>query len=80
MCQYKVFLREFHLFNTYVKGNRVTTSSDNDEVIVPYASLDERERIRRESRKLATWPPQTREMMVSQQNKILIPASFSPMA
>jgi len=48
--------------------------------IWPYASLDDRERVRRESRKLDTWPPQTREMMVSQQNKILIPASFSPMA
>lgn len=48
--------------------------------IWPYPSLDERERVRRESRKLDTWPPKTRELMVSQQNKILIPASFSPMA
>ncbi|MDF1592024.1 MAG: NIPSNAP family protein [Desulfobacterales bacterium] len=48
--------------------------------IWPYASLDDRERVRQESRKLDTWPPQTREMLVSQQNKILIPASFSPMA
>jgi len=48
--------------------------------IWPYASLDDRERVRQESRKLDTWPPQTRELMVSQQNKILIPASFSPMA
>jgi len=48
--------------------------------IWPYASLDERERVRRESRKLDTWPPKTRELLVSQRNKILIPASFSPMA
>jgi hypothetical protein len=48
--------------------------------IWPYASLDDRERVRQESRKLDTWPPKTRELMVSQQNKILIPASFSPMA
>ena len=48
--------------------------------IWPYASLDDRERVRRESRKLDTWPPKTRELLVSQQNKILIPASFSPMA
>ena len=48
--------------------------------IWPYASLDDRERVRQESLKLDTWPPKTREMLVSQQNKILIPASFSPMA
>ena len=48
--------------------------------IWPYASLDERSRIRAESRKLDTWPPKTREFLISQQNKILIPASFSPMA
>lgn len=48
--------------------------------IWPYASLDDRERIRQESRKLKAWPPKTHEMMVGQQNKILIPASFSPTA
>jgi hypothetical protein len=48
--------------------------------IWPYADLKERDRIREESRKLSTWPPNTREFLVSQENKILIPASFSPMA
>jgi len=48
--------------------------------IWPYASLDERARIRTEQRKIESWPPLTREFLVSQQNKILIPASFSPMA
>lgn len=48
--------------------------------IWPYASLDERERIRLAALRLDTWPPKTREMMVSQQNKILVPASFSPTA
>ena len=48
--------------------------------IWPYADLAERARIREESRKLSTWPPKIREFLVSQQNKILIPASFSPMA
>ena len=48
--------------------------------IWPYASLDERDRIRAESNALDTWPPGTREFMISQENKILIPASFSPMA
>jgi hypothetical protein len=48
--------------------------------IWPYTDLNERDRVREESRKLSTWPPKIREFLVSQQNKILIPASFSPMA
>ena len=48
--------------------------------IWPYASMGERSRVRGESRKLDTWPPGTREWLVSQQNKFLIPASFSPTA
>jgi len=48
--------------------------------IWPYADLNERERVRKESMKLPTWPPKTREFLVGQQNKILAPASFSPMA
>jgi hypothetical protein len=48
--------------------------------IWPYPDLSERDRIREESRRLSTWPPKTREFLASQQNKILIPASFSPMA
>ena len=48
--------------------------------IWPYASLDERDRIRKESLQLETWPPGTREFMVSMENKIMIPASFSPTA
>jgi NIPSNAP len=48
--------------------------------IWPYKDLAERARIRTESQKLSTWPPKTREFLVSQQTKILIPASFSPTA
>jgi NIPSNAP protein len=44
-----------------------------------YKDLDERDRIRAESMKLPTWPPKTREFLVSQTNKVLIPAAFSPM-
>jgi hypothetical protein len=44
-----------------------------------YKDLAERAKIRTESQKLTNWPPQTREFLVSQQNKILIPAAFSPM-
>jgi hypothetical protein len=46
----------------------------------PYKDLAERARIRAESQKLDTWPPKTREFLVSQQTKILIPAACSPMA
>lgn len=44
-----------------------------------YKSFAERDRIRAESTKLPTWPPKTREFLVSQSNKILFPASCSPM-
>jgi hypothetical protein len=44
-----------------------------------YKDLAERDRIRAESMKLPAWPPKTREFLVSQSNKILVPAAFSPM-
>ena len=47
--------------------------------IWPYNDLDERTRIRTESMTLPKWPPGTREFLVSQENKIIIPAAFSPM-
>ena len=47
--------------------------------IWPYTDLQERSRIRAEMRKLSQWPPKTQEFLVSQSNKILIPAAFSPM-
>lgn len=48
--------------------------------IWPYEDLNQRARVREESRKLTTWPPKTREFLMSQQTKILVPASFSPTA
>jgi hypothetical protein len=45
----------------------------------PYKSLEDRGRVRVESQKLPNWPPKTREFLVSQTNKLLIPAEFSPM-
>jgi len=49
--------------------------------IWPYQSLEERNRIRNEARQAGHWPPggAYRESMVKQENKMLIPASFSPM-
>lgn len=44
-----------------------------------YKDMGERARIRTESQKLSNWPPPTREFLVSQSNKLLIPAAFSPM-
>lgn len=45
----------------------------------PYADFAERERVRRESRQEGRWPPATREFLVRQENKLLIPAPFSPL-
>lgn len=45
----------------------------------PYSSFEERLRIREEATKDPNWPPQTREFLARQENKLLIPASFSPM-
>jgi hypothetical protein len=47
--------------------------------IWPYQDLEQRDRIRAEAMKLPQWPPKTREFLVKQTTKILIPASFSPM-
>ena len=43
-----------------------------------YKSLDERTRIREESRKGGNWPPQSGVRPIRQENKLLIPATFSP--
>jgi len=44
-----------------------------------YKDFAERDRVRTESLQLPTWPPNTREFIVSQTNKMLIPAACSPM-
>lgn len=44
----------------------------------PYNDLAERERIGEEARKTGQWPPRTREFILTQENKILQPAPFSP--
>ena len=47
--------------------------------IWPYKDLEERNRIRAEASKNEHWPPATREFLVRQENKMLLPAAFSPM-
>jgi hypothetical protein len=44
-----------------------------------YRDANERTRIREESRKDGQWPPQSGVRPVRQENKLLIPASFSPL-
>jgi len=44
-----------------------------------YKDSSERNRIREESRKDGQWPPQSGVRPVRQENKLLIPASFSPL-
>ena len=44
-----------------------------------YKDMAERAKVRAEATKDPHWPPQTREFQVRQENRLLIPASFSPM-
>ena len=45
----------------------------------PYKDLEDRNRVREEASTNPHWPPPTREFLVKQENKILVPAAFSPM-
>ena len=47
--------------------------------IWPYKDLNDRAKVRAEAIKNPNWPPQTREFLVKQENKLMVPASFSPM-
>ena len=44
-----------------------------------YDDLDQRKNVRAEASKPPTWPPPTREFLISQENKIMVPSAFSPM-
>jgi hypothetical protein len=60
------------LFCSEVGGlNRVTH-------VWPYQSFEDRERIGNEARKTGKWPPKTQEFIVTQENKIIQLAPFSP--
>jgi len=45
----------------------------------PYEDLQDRTKTRTEAMKDPNWPPATREYIVKQENKILVPAKFSPL-
>ena len=45
----------------------------------PYANLADRDRIRALASQDPNWPPRTREWLVRQENKILVPLAFSPL-
>ena len=44
----------------------------------PYESFEDREKIGAEARKTGKWPPKTQEFIITQENKIVQPAPFSP--
>jgi hypothetical protein len=44
----------------------------------PYASFEERTRVRAEATKLEGWPPNIREFVEEQEAEVFIPAPFSP--
>jgi len=45
----------------------------------PYTDLAERARVRASAGQLKGWPPPARELYTHQENKILVPAAFSPL-
>ena len=45
----------------------------------PYKDMGERNRIRAEAAKDPHWPPGTMDLLISMENKFLVPASFSPL-
>jgi hypothetical protein len=45
----------------------------------PYPDLAERSRIRSEAIQRGVWPPDTSGFLLSQENKVLLPAAFSPL-
>ena len=47
--------------------------------IWPYKDLNQRAEVRAEALKNPNWPPPTREFLVKQENKLMVPAAFSPM-
>lgn len=47
--------------------------------IWPYKDLNQRSEVRAEALKNPNWPPPTREFLVKQENKLMVPAAFSPM-
>jgi hypothetical protein len=44
-----------------------------------YSSLDQRTKVRSEAQQSGIWPPAGGEYLVTQENKILLPAAFSPL-
>ena len=47
--------------------------------IWPYKDMQERDQIRAEALESPHWPPGTGKYLVSMENKIMVPSSFSPM-
>ena len=45
----------------------------------PYKDMEDRNKVRAEASQNEHWPPPTREFLLSQENKMLVPAAFSPM-
>jgi hypothetical protein len=46
--------------------------------IWPYESMEQRARVRREAVENGDWPPNDQEFILSMENRLLVPADFSP--
>jgi len=67
-------------FSPLVAAMHTDTGGLNKWVhIWAYDDLNQRKNVRAEASKTPTWPPPTREFLVSQENKIMVPSDFSPM-
>ena len=67
-------------FSPLVAAMHTDTGGLNKWVhIWAYDDLDQRKNVRAEASKTPTWPPPTREFLISQENKIMVPSAFSPM-
>jgi len=44
-----------------------------------YRDLAQRDAVRAEVRRLGIWPPDSTEFLLTQENKVMLPASFSPL-
>ena len=67
-------------FSPLVAAMHTDTGGLNKWVhIWAYDDLDQRKNVRAEASKTPTWPQRTREFLISQENKIMVPSAFSPM-
>jgi hypothetical protein len=64
---------------TYTLRTGAVAEFEDRFAIWVYKDSTERTRVRDESRKGGQWPPQSGVRPIRQENKLLVPAAFSPL-